>query len=589
MAKLPDLQIHINGQHTFFLNQRIVSAYSVKLKKLIKQEKKKAHIKNSQIFLQIDEFPGGPDGFELISSFCYNNGGGIPISILNVSALHCGAVFLGMNEKASSCNLLQQTETFLEGMFYWSWNDIVLCLKSCESFFESADSDGVIEKLIFSLLAKIAQNTDINLMGCSSSSSSSSPENGSSDTKNGSVCSVYYNSTTAVTRKNTAWWFDDLSTLSPKIIEKMIKSLGAYGSDNNSLILTKFLLHYLKTAAAALSQNRGLNLNHSSSYSGLADTAVYGVILMGKTAFSCRGLFWVMRTVTNFGLSESCRAGLERLIGSVLDQAKLDDLLVCGGAHQAQAAHAPAHAPAPAHNGGGDGVYDVNLVVRLMKVFVGSDGLSVQRMRKVGWLIDQYLGEISPDLNLKVFKFMDVAQSLPDVARDSFDGVYRAIDIYLESHPGLSSEERSRLCRCLNFKKLSLEACKDLAKNPRIPPRIAVEALAAQPAVKDYNYESSCESPTPTTATAATATTSSISVNFSNNNMIRKSNCSQIVMYNKDVESIEEENEDMRVNIEKMQWRVMELEKMCREMKGQMSKLVMKQRSFPGRPSTGLC
>ena len=56
----------------------------------------------------------------------------------------------------------------------------------------------------------------------------------------------------------------------------------------------------------------------------------------------------------------------------------------------------------------------------------------------------------------------------------------------MQSHPTISLEERSRLCRCLNYEKLSLEAYKDLAKNPRVPPRLAVQALASQ---KHTNYD----------------------------------------------------------------------------------------------------
>ncbi|XP_057806858.1 BTB/POZ domain-containing protein At1g50280-like [Salvia miltiorrhiza] len=96
----------------------------------------------------------------------------------------------------------------------------------------------------------------------------------------------------------------------------------------------------------------------------------------------------------------------------MLDQAKLDDLLVFGG---------------------GDGVYDVNLVVRLIILFVYHyDNMSMERMVKVGFLIDMFLGEIGPDPTLRFTKFLAVAESLPDCARDSFDQVYRAIDIYLQ-------------------------------------------------------------------------------------------------------------------------------------------------------------
>ena len=53
-------------------------------------------------------------------------------------------------------------------------------------------------------------------------------------------------------------------------------------------------------------------------------------------------------------------------------------------------------------------------------------------MRKLGRLVDKYLAEISPDQGLGVSRFLAVAASLPDSARECYDGVYRALDIYLE-------------------------------------------------------------------------------------------------------------------------------------------------------------
>lgn len=384
--------------HLFIsLLQKILSTYSVKLKKIIKQEKKRSQIKKSGI--EIDDFPGGADGFELVSRFCYNNGR-ISITISNVFLLHCCAIFLGMSDKASACNLLQQTESFLEGIFYWSWSDILVGLKSCSSFFTHADSYGLLQKLISALLARIAQNSDTNFI-TSSSSSSSSPE----------TTSFRFSTPDSIkpSSSSRAWWFDDLATLPPNIIEKVIQSLGAYGTDNNSLVLTKFLLHYLKTAAQKKANND--NAFSRCEYSSLADTAIHGVIMVGRTAFSCRSLLWVLRVVSGFGLKKDYRIGLEKLIGGMLDKATLDDLLVSGNDR---------------------GVYDVNLVLRLIRIFVCDDEMSICKMKKVGRLIDKYLGEISPDQNLKISKFLGVAESLPDSARDCFDGVYRAIDTYIE-------------------------------------------------------------------------------------------------------------------------------------------------------------
>ncbi|PIN26215.1 hypothetical protein CDL12_01030 [Handroanthus impetiginosus] len=532
MSEPCDLQIHINGQQTFVLSERILSKYSGKLRKIIKQEKRRTQIRNSGI--KIDDFPGGPDGFELVSRFCYNNGN-IQITVSNVSLLHCCAVFLGMTEKVSSINLLHQTEVFLEGIFYWSWTEILICLKNCEPFFSCAESCGLIEKLMCSLLAKIAQNSDVNLFSVSSSSTSSSPETGSPVVSNGSS-----------SRKSWVWWFQDLTILSPKFIDHFLRTLGAYGSDNNNLVITRFLLHYLKTAL----HSNGIRNNVSAEYSGLADTLVHGVVLMGKNAFSCRRLFWVLRIVSGFGLSSERRTALERMIAGMLDQATLDDLLVSGGDK--------------------GGVYDVNLVLRLIRLFVRyNDKLSLHKMKKVGKLIDMYLGEIGPDPNLKISKFLGVAESLPDFARDSFDQVYRATEIYLESHPTLSLEERSRLCRCLNYEKLSLEACKDLAKNPRIPPRIAVQALASQRS---------------TVQMTEFVNDDSLSLS-SNIKGIDNTNDYQIVLYkhnndddrsktDMETERLSVDKEVMKVNLERMQWRVVELEKVCREMKGQMARMV---------------
>lgn len=325
----------------------------------------------------------------------------------NVSLLHCCAVFLGMTEKVFAGNLLHQTESFLAGLFYWSWNDIVLSLKSCESFFSYADSCGLVQKLICALIAKIAQNSDMKIIA-STSSSSSSPE-----TISGfgfSASSKATPESIKASKSSKAWWFDDMTILCPQIIERVIKSLGAYGAENKSLILTKFLLHYLKSTVHGKGSTLG-SVNSRSECGGLADTAVYGVISVGKNEFSCRRLFWVLRVVSGFSMSKACRIRLERLIGEMLDQATLDYLLVSG--HDKV-------------------VYDVNLVLRLIRVFVNLDGVSLQKMKKLGILIDKYLGEISPDQNLKTLKFLAVAESLPDSARDCFDEVYRAIDIYLE-------------------------------------------------------------------------------------------------------------------------------------------------------------
>ncbi|PON75885.1 NPH3 domain containing protein [Parasponia andersonii] len=528
MSRLCNLQILINGQETFFLNEKVLSTYSCKVKKMVKQERRRTQMRKLDI--EIDDFPGGPEGFELVSRFCHYNGGGINITVTNVSLLYCSAVFLGMTEKVSSFNLLQQTETFFDGMLHWSWKEILSCLKSCESFFAYAVSYGLLEKLICALLAKIAQNSDLNLITTSSlSSSSTSPEIASGFRFSSSRKAASTPESFKPSSSSKAWWFDDLTILPPPIIAKVIQSLGVYMNNNSSLILTKFLLHYLKLAT----HRRAFGTASKDELVGLADMAVHGVISSGKKAFSCRSLFWILRILSGFGISKEDRLGLEILIGEVLDEATLDNLMVSGT---------------------NSGVYDVNLVIRLVRVFVNSEEASIHKLKKVGRLVDKYLGEISPVQSLKISKFLGVAESVPDSSRDSFDGVYRAIDLYLESHPTLSSEERSKLCRCLNYEKLSLDTCKELAKNPKIPPRITIQALIKQQPRMVPTRE------------FADDDLLSLAANIAPR-LALYDNCDSEINFKKG-------NKDVKQNLQRMQRRVVELEKVCREMNGQMSRLV---------------
>lgn len=234
--------------------QKVISAYSARFRRIIKQKRRTRKrttttlagnsgddFSNSAI--EIDDFPGGANGFELVSKFCYNRAQ-IDITVSNVALLHCCAVFLGMTEDVAAGNLIRQTEKFLDGIFYWSWSDLILCLQSCDSFFAFADSSGLLQKLVCALLPKIAQNSNASLV-TPSSSSSSSPDNASGSSRFSSK----------------SWWFDDMSLLPVQIIEKVVKGMGSYGSNNSNLILTKFILHYLKTKAQSTVGYVKLTLN----------------------------------------------------------------------------------------------------------------------------------------------------------------------------------------------------------------------------------------------------------------------------------------------------------------------------------------
>jgi len=57
---------------------------------------------------------------------------------------------------------------------------------------------------------------------------------------------------------------------------------------------------------------------------------------------------------------------------------------------------------------------------------------SLTPLATVSKLIDRYLAEVAPDVNLKLPKFQSLAAAVPDYAWPLDDGLHRAIDIYLK-------------------------------------------------------------------------------------------------------------------------------------------------------------
>ncbi|XWS29719.1 hypothetical protein CRYUN_Cryun24cG0054400 [Craigia yunnanensis] len=95
----------------------------------------------------------------------------------------------------------------------------------------------------------------------------------------------------------------------------------------------------------------------------------------------------------------------------------------------------------------------------------------------VAKLIDGYLAEIARDPNLSPSKFVNLAENIASFSRPSHDRLYHAIDMYLKEHPGISKSERKRICRVMDSRKLSTEACMHAVQNERLPLRVVVQVL----------------------------------------------------------------------------------------------------------------
>ena len=116
-----------------------------------------------------------------------------------------------------------------------------------------------------------------------------------------------------------------------------------------------------------------------------------------------------------------------------------------------------------------------------------------------------------------------------------------------------------KICCAINHEKLSSESCKHLAQNSKFPSRTAIQALVSQHSklknlLKDTNNLRSLSN----------------GKQFDNNE--------QIILYAKKLD-LSVENEKLRANLQGMQWKLMELEKVCRKMQVQMAKMTKNKAS----------
>ncbi|KAM7274560.1 hypothetical protein ACFE04_016426 [Oxalis oulophora] len=518
MAVSCDLEVDVNGEETFFLTERILASYSGRLRKLFG----KSTGANRKLKVLFHDFPGGGESFELVSRFCYNSGK-IDITPGNIYLLHSAAVFMEMNNSVSgSDNLLEQTEKSLEDISYWSLSDLLIALKKYENSLPLVNSSCLLDKCLDSLVNRLTLSSE-----ASPCPSTSSPDSSglrfSCDTRSTESLKTNFSKST--------WWFDDLSFMSPNLIEMVIKSLISRKFDSG--IISRFLFYYQKSKFHAAKK--------SDEKCKILEVVIETLYGLDKSSVPCKSLFGILRVAQSLHISKCSRNNLESMIGSQLDQAMLDNLLI----------------PPP---NGISYLYDVNLVLRFLNAFLrrGKSQTSPIQTRKVSSLLDLYIAEVAPDPCLKPSKFIALLSALPDSFRDCYDPVYRIIDMYLEVHAGLSEEEKMKICCALNYEKLSPETCIHLSQNTKFPSKSSIHALVSQQ-IKLRNLLEYGNSPS-----------------FSPTKSKGKKEASsdqQIVLYAGKL-MISDDKEDIKAHLQGMQCRVMELEKVCRKMQTQITKIM---------------
>lgn len=428
--------------------------------------------------INLDAVPGGDKTFELVAKFCY--GVKLELTAGNVVYLRCAAEHLEMTEEYGEGNLISQTEAFLNQVVLKSWKDSLKALQTCDDVSTHAEELQIPKRCIDSLAAKAS--TDPNLFGW--------PVMEHAGPMQSPGGSVLWNgiSTGARPKHSTSdWWYEDASTLSFPLYKQLISAMESRGIKQE--IFAGSLQAYAKKYLPGLNRRQGATepsnrVLPAGPVSPMSEDdqknlleEIDHLIPMQKGLVSTKFLFGLLRTAKILRANPSCISSLEKRIGMQLDQANLEDLLMPNFSYSMET------------------LYDVDCVQRILDHFLAMDQVIgdaspgsvndgqlmgsplLTPITNVAKLIDGFLAEVASDVNLKLPKFQTLAAAVPEYARPLDDGLYRAVDIYLKSHPWLAEADREQLCRLMDCQKLSLEACTHAAQNERLPLRIIVQVL----------------------------------------------------------------------------------------------------------------
>ncbi|XP_010245989.1 PREDICTED: BTB/POZ domain-containing protein At5g48800-like isoform X2 [Nelumbo nucifera] len=413
--------------------------------------------------MELLNLPGGADSFDLAAKFCY--GINFEITSSNVAQLCCVSDFLEMTEEYSKDNLGSRAEAYLDSVVCKSLEMCVEVLQWCENLLPLADELKIVSRCTDAIASK----------ACVEQIASS-------------FSRLEYSSSGRLHMNKQAkcdgdWWIEDLSVLRIDLYQRVIATMKCRGvrpeSIGASLVdyAQKFLAKKPSLWNASTQPKVDLVVGSVGNEQRLMVETITSLLPTEKVAVPISFLFGLLRTAVMLDCTVACRLDLERRIASQLEMATLDDLLI------------------PSFRHAGDTLFDVDTVHRILVNFSQQDDSeddvedvsayesdspcspSQSSLLKVSKLLDNYLAEIAADANLKLTKFMVIADSLPAYARTNHDGLYRAIDIYLKAHQGLSDPEKKRLCKLIDFQKLSQEAGAHAAQNERLPLQSIVQVL----------------------------------------------------------------------------------------------------------------
>ncbi|XP_010444645.1 PREDICTED: BTB/POZ domain-containing protein NPY3-like [Camelina sativa] len=440
------------GDVKFYLHKFPLLSKSARLQKLIATTTTDEQSSDDEI--RIPDIPGGPPAFEICAKFCY--GMTVTLNAYNVVAVRCAAEYLEMYESIESGNLVYKIEVFLNSSVLRSWKDSIIVLQTTRSFYPWSEDVKLDVRCLESIALKAAIDpARVDWSYTYNRRKLLPPE----INKNGVPVD---------------WWIEDLAELSIDLFKRVVSTIRRKGGVLPQFIGEALEVYAAKRITGFMIQND--DVEDVIEQRSLLETLV-SLLPREKQSVSCGFLIKLLKSSVSLECGKEERKELSRRIGEKLEEANVTDLLI--------------RAPE-----GGETVYDIDIVETLIDQYVtqtqkrdelecseddineGDGFVSDSSKANVAKLIDGYLAEISRiEPNLSPLKFISIAEKVSNFPRSSHDGVYRAIDMFLKQHPGITKSEKKSLSRLMDCRKLSPEACAHAVQNERLPLRVVVQIL----------------------------------------------------------------------------------------------------------------
>ncbi|XP_020102366.1 BTB/POZ domain-containing protein At5g47800 isoform X2 [Ananas comosus] len=398
--------------------------------------------------IALHEIPGGEEAFELCAKFCY--GIAINVSAHNFVQAISSARFLRMTESVAKGNLVMKLESFFDSCILQGWKDTITTLEAAwklsgwsENRIVQPCMDSIVEKILIHP-SKVTWSYTYTRPGYNKKQHPSVPKD---------------------------WWTEDVAELDLDLFRSIISTVRSTKTIPPPLIGEALHVYTCKHLPDPLEAHSSTQSSASRAEETLAKQrrileSIVGMIPGEPGSVSCRFLLRLLKVANYAGASASTKAELIRRAGRQLDEAEPTDLLI------------PLPSDPQSYDVGAAEAVLENFLAQFRRPMAPEENRRLnEAMEKVAKTFDSYLQVVAGVPDLPLAKFIDLVESLPEIARKDHDGIYQAIDTYLKEHSELGKEEKKSLCRMIDCRKLSPEIRAQAVTNDRMPLRTIVQLL----------------------------------------------------------------------------------------------------------------